>query len=463
MLVFDIDGCINDMQYQLFRALRTFDQLQGTHFFYRLKPDEIKIHEDLLFSFLEEYKLLPEQKDAFLSWYTGYRKSSRVQLRPMEGVIETICWFQMQPKTAVGLKNICSQDMRQKTIQAIKKFGKDYRLKLPKELFYFPKHSAPAESAVESLAYFRQLGYHVICFADSETQSLDAIANEKDTHDVLLLHADTVYRSKDTPITAAVEKGKSYELRELVREKDLPPYIDLVWHGINDRQNMQQFLASPIQWGEVDVQTVSEDGSVLLQHDTLLTDEALLVEKIDLPLNELLGEFQQHDKRIKIDFKDKGNVLRKTIKQLKTQGFTDQHIWLNGDIDVLKEEGFKMLLEAFPNAIIQTTIDFIGPLVFSLPDQAKNILTILESWGINRFSISWKLERCSALLQQLKKWGIEVNIYNAPDLEQFLKVMILSPRSITSDFNFPEWNYYGRGSGKNGLQSDYVEKQVKLE
>jgi hypothetical protein len=72
------------------------------------------------------------------------------------------------------------------------------------------------------------------------------------------------------------------------------------------------------------------------------------------------------------------------------------------------------------------------------------------------------MKKCSALMFQLKKWGFEVNVYNAPDLEQFLKVMILSPRSITSDFNFPEWNYYGRGSGKNGIQSDYVEQQVKL-
>ncbi len=461
MLIFDIDGCINDMQYQLFRALRTFDRLQGTHYFYRLKPREIKIHEDLLSSFLAEYQLLPEQKKAFLSWYTSYRKSIRVQLRPMEGVIETICWFQMQPRTAVGLKNICSEDMRQKTIQALKKFGKDYQLKLPKELIYFPKHHSPSESAVESLSYFRKLGYHVVCFVDSETQSLDAIASEKNTRDILLLQADTVYRSNDKPVTAAVEKGSTYELRELVDEKDLPPYIDLVWHGINDRKNMQQFLSSPIRWGEVDVQAVHEDGSVLLQHDSALEDETGPFEKVDLSLNELLTEFQQHDKGVKVDFKHKSTV-RKTIKQLKNQGFTDQHIWLNGDIDVLKEEGFKVLLEAFPNAVVQTPVDFICPLVFSLPNQAKNILTRLTSWGINRFSINWELEKCAALLHQLKKWGFEVNVYNAPDLEQFLKVMILSPRSITSDFNFPEWNYYGRGSGKSGIQSDYVEQQVKL-
>jgi len=462
MLIFDIDGCINDMQYQLFRALRTFDHLQGTHYFYRLKPNEIKIHEDLLSSFLTEYQWLPEQIEAFLSWYTRYRKSSRLQMRPMEGVIETICWFQMQSRTAVGLKNICSQDMRQKTIQALKKFRKDYQLKLPKELIYFPKHNSPSESAVECLSYFRKLGYHVICFVDSETQSLDAIASGKETHDILLLQADTVYRSNDRLVAAAVEKGSTYELRELVQEKDLPSYIDLVWHGINDRKNMQQFLSSPIQWGEVDVQTVHEDGSVLLQHDNPLEDETLLIEKIDLPLHELLAEFQQRGKGIKVDFKDKSTVLRKTIKLLIKVGFKDEDIWLNGDIDVLKEEGFKMLSEAFPNAVIQTTVDFICPLVFSVPDQARNILTLLKGWGINRFSISWELEKCSALLHQLKKWGYDMNVYNAPDLEQFLKVMILSPRSITSDFNFPEWNYYGRGSGKSGIQLDYVEQKVKL-
>ncbi len=462
MLIFDIDGCINDMQYQLFRALQTFDQLQGTHYFYRLKPDEIKIHEDLLSSFLNEYQLDPAQKEAFLSWYTSYRKSSRVQLRPMEGVIETICWFQMQSRTAVGLKNICSQDMHKKTIQALRKFGKDYQLKLNKELIYFPKHYAPSESAVESLSYFRKLGYHVICFVDSETQSLDAIANEKDTRDILLLQADTVYRSNDMPVTDGVEKGSTYELRELVNEKDLPPTIDLVWHGINDRKNLRQFLSSNIQWGEVDVQTVHEDGSVLLQHDNPLEEETLLTEKISLQLNELLVEFQQHGKAVKVDFKDKSNVLSESIKLLKKHGFNDQNIWLNGNIDVLKEDGFKMLSAAFPNAVIQTPVDFICPLVFSLPDQAKKILTQLKGWGINRFSINWEMKKCSALMYQLKKWGFEVNVYNAPDLEQFLKVMILSPRSITSDFNFPEWNYYGRGSGKNGIQSDYMEQQVKL-
>jgi len=462
MLIFDIDSSINDMQYQLFRALRTFDQLQGTHFFYRLQPHEIRVHEDLLSSFLDEYQLEQGHKEAFLSWYTKYRKTSRLRMRPMKGAIETMCWFQMQPKTAVGLKNICSEDMQLQTIRVLKKFGKEFNLKVANDMLFFPKDNSPSKSALESLAHFRSLGYHVICFVDSDNQSLDAIASEKDSRDILLLQADTVYRSKNKPPTTNVKKGSTYELHRLIDEKDVPLAIDLVWHGINDRKNMQQFFASSIKWGEVDVQAIREDGTVLLQHDSVEVDEMLEIEKTTLSLGELLTRFRENGKSVKIDFKDK-TVLSRTIRQLKKHGFEDEQIWLNGDIDVLKEAGFTKLRETFPNAIRQTSVDFLSPVVFALPGQARAILDMLAGWGINRLSISWELKKCSLLLQQLKKWRFEINIYNAPDLEQFLKVMILSPRSITSDFNFPEWNYYGKGSGKDGKQVKYIGREVKVE
>jgi hypothetical protein len=35
-----------------------------------------------------------------------------------------------------------------------------------------------------------------------------------------------------------------------------------------------------------------------------------------------------------------------------------------------------------------------------------------------------------------------------PDHESFLQAVLQLPRSLTADFNFPEWNYYGRGSGE---------------
>lgn len=36
----------------------------------------------------------------------------------------------------------------------------------------------------------------------------------------------------------------------------------------------------------------------------------------------------------------------------------------------------------------------------------------------------------------LEGWGFEVNIYDVPDLEPFLKAALLLPTSLTADFNF---------------------------
>ncbi len=52
-----------------------------------------------------------------------------------------------------------------------------------------------------------------------------------------------------------------------------------------------------------------------------------------------------------------------------------------------------------------------------------------------------------------------MNVYNIPDLESFLKATILMPRSITADFNFPKWHYYGRGSGEGGTGVEYDVKK----
>ena len=44
----------------------------------------------------------------------------------------------------------------------------------------------------------------------------------------------------------------------------------------------------------------------------------------------------------------------------------------------------------------------------------------------------------------------QVNIYDVPNLEAFLQAALIMPRSLTSDFNFPKWSYFGKGSGQSG-------------
>jgi hypothetical protein len=55
------------------------------------------------------------------------------------------------------------------------------------------------------------------------------------------------------------------------------------------------------------------------------------------------------------------------------------------------------------------------------------------------------------LLDDLEERGWEVNVYGVPDLEAFLQAALLLPTSVTADFNFPDWRYFGRGSGQDGV------------
>ena len=74
------------------------------------------------------------------------------------------------------------------------------------------------------------------------------------------------------------------------------------------------------------------------------------------------------------------------------------------------------------------------PLIVAMPDEAERLLATIAGWGVNRMSISWKTPLRRQILDALEGWGYEINIYNVPDLESFLKAALLLPTSLTSDF-----------------------------
>jgi len=85
---------------------------------------------------------------------------------------------------------------------------------------------------------------------------------------------------------------------------------------------------------------------------------------------------------------------------------------------------------------------------------------LLTDWGMNRFSVDWRTGRARTTFDQLVGWGYEVNFFGVPDLEAFLEAVVMLPSSVTSDFNFPQWNFYGRGSGQNGRHITYANEAV---
>ncbi len=111
---------------------------------------------------------------------------------------------------------------------------------------------------------------------------------------------------------------------------------------------------------------------------------------------------------------------------------------------MIKEEGFRRIAESFPGSIIQCPVDSLSPLILGIPGKALDILDTLQDWGVNRFSLKWKTGSLHKIMEKLEQWGFHVNIYNVPDLESFLRAVLLVPKSITSGFNFHRPNYLGR-------------------
>ena len=271
----------------------------------------------------------------------------------------------------------------------------------------------------------------------------------------MLLHADTIFETTKRHLPTSSVSGNQYDLAQLIDEKSLPKNIQLVWHGLNDRANLLQFLASDVQWGEVDVRLDPDSGNLILRHDSF--DRTPLKDQEDLlTLEEVLRPINALGRSIKLDLKEGGPHISRVIDLVGEYGFEASRVWFNASVNELGEKDFKRFATEFPPSVVQCPIDFLAPVIAAFPDDAKRSLDELTSWGINRFSVKWSTLNKRQVLDHLEEWGFEINIYNVPDLESFLKAVLLLPSSVTSDFNFPQWHYFGRGSGENGTSYDYA-------
>jgi hypothetical protein len=232
----------------------------------------------------------------------------------------------------------------------------------------------------------------------------------------------------------------------------LPEHVDLVWHGINDVENLHHFLSSPVRWGECDVRRGPQD-SLVLRHDSFSArppadDEQLLC------LEDVLAALAAEGRSVKLDLKEREDLLPDVAELLDSRRFTDERVWFNASIEVLSAAGFRALRSTYPGATVQCPVDWLAPVVRVMPLQASDLLSVLSGWGIDRLSVAWSTSELADVLGRLQGWGHAVNIYGVPDLDAFLRATRLRPDSLTADFNFPEWGYHGHGSGAAGEDVD---------
>ena len=461
IILFDIDGTILDMRHMMLHVLQAYDFKNGTNYFHHLKVADITVHENHVDRLLEDLHISSQEQEKIMSWYVEQRWSHIAILEshhPYRGVMEVIRWFQFQPDTYVGLNTGRPNSLREDTLRSLNKIGKEYRVQFTSEYLYMNPlewEEKVANSKADGVEHFQKAGYRVFSVVDNEPDNLKAISKIDPKNEILLLHADTIFESKRTKIPHhSVLKGKEYDLTELITEKTIPGRVQLVWHGINDEANLRQFLASDIFWGEIDVRREPISDKLLLRHDSF--EESPLQEDEEFHLvGEFLKKIKKHERGAKLDLKEGGVTIDRILDEVESIDFNASNLWFNGNVERLQEEGFRKLSERLSSAVLQCPADFLAPLVLGAPDKAKEIFDMFSDWGINRFSLNWKTPNKREIFDQMDHWGFEVNIYNVPDLEAFLQAILLLPRSITSDFNFPKWHYYGRGSGEKLARIEY--------
>ncbi len=464
MILFDVDGTILDTRNIVLRILQSFDRRHGTRFFADLRVSDIHVHENQVELLLAETAMPADMRGRVLDWYRKQRWSSGVLLeshRPFQGVMEVIRWFQIQPRTYVGLNTGKPESIREDTLRTLNGIGREFKVAFEDEFLRMNPYGWDTEvqdAKVGAVLHFREQGYRIFAFVDHDPENLEAVAKVDPDREILLLCADSICESRRSELPAGSVAGESYDLTELVQEKALPQHIHFVWHGVNDEANLRQFLASNVQWAEFDVRTDPSGRDLVLRHDSFAETPVVEDEEF-LLLEDTLEFIRKAGKSVKLDLKEGGSVIDHVMALLEHQRFEATRLWFNASIQTLGEAGFRRLASAYPAAVLQCPVDFLAPLVSACPEKARDLLDILAGWGMNRFSVSWKTPGLRQLLDRLDAWGYEANIYNLPDLESFLKAVLLLPRSITSDFNFPKWHYYGRGAGQNHSRYEYVIKR----
>jgi hypothetical protein len=192
---------------------------------------------------------------------------------------------------------------------------------------------------------------------------------------------------------------------------------------------------------------------LILRHDTF--DERPAAEgEAWLDLTPTLQALHAAGKHVKLDFKVGEPWVESALAALEHAGFAADRVWLNGELDLLGEALLRRMADRWPGAVIQVPVHFLHGYEHNL-DAAYPLLARCVDVGVNRFSVPLANPGVKQLLDRLRRWGFTFNLYGIADVPSLLAAVAEQPASITADFNFPEWGYYGRGSGHNGHYWEY--------
>lgn len=444
IILFDVDGTIVDLRYMMLSLLREYDRIHGSKHFRHMGLSDIDVNENRMDDLLARMTTLSDEvREEVAEWYGSRYWDQDVMFeshRPFAGVMEVMRWFQIQPNTSVGINTARPEYMREDTLHSLNGLGREFKISFSSELVYMSPYAWDrniGNSKCEGIRYFRRLGYRVVAFVDNEPENLAAVSEMEDSDEIMLLHADTLFESARSRLPRTTVSGDTYDITELAYADTLPRHVQFVWHGVRDANSLAEFIESGVQWCEMDVRVDPVTGRLVLTSDPI--DDTLPVNLTSL--DDVLDAVVRSERSIKLDIRENGHTLDELVAEIRDRSIPEDRLWFSANIDELGEGGFRRLRRTFPRAVVQCPVDFMAPLILAMPERAKEILSSLSEWGINRVSVKWDNLAKRQVLDSLENWGYEVNIYNVPDLESFLKAALLLPTSLTADFDSTFWPY----------------------
>ena len=449
MIVFDIDGTILDMRHLILHALNAFDRSHGTGYFEGVRVPDIDFHEDHLPELLDRLSIPSEDRPFIQEEYKKLLFSSASILeshRSFRGVLEVIRWFQLQPNTFVGLNTGRPESLRLNTLRSLNHLGTEYRVVFEDGLLFMndDMNRHITETKVLGIDYFRDLGFRVVAVVDNEPENLEAISKADAESEILLLHANTIFRSREESTPGHAVKGKDYDFTKLVSKESIPRHTQFVWRCDNTRTSLSDFVRSNVHWIEIDLR-----GFFPYMQRSASGEPVLFT------LDECLTLVKRHNKGIKLNLHGGGLLIGSIVEMIQKYDIDASSLWFQGSSLVLGENGFRLLRSLYPSALLQCPVDIFAQIVDEEPVIVKEKFRMLQEWGVNRFAVSWSNPKKRRLLSCLRQWEFETDIYDVAAIGSFLKAVLLLPNSITSRFNCSAaWNYPENQDGRTEFPPD---------
>ena len=412
VIVFDIDGTIIDTRHLVRKVLLDYDRDTETEHFRQLGIEDIDVHENTVAPLLERWGLEPGERERVLGYYNARVWSPEATLaahQPYRGVMEVVRWFQLQPKTTVALNTGRPEHLREPTLGALATVGAAYRVSFDDDLLLMsprPQGVGVARGKVEALTELERRGLRVVAVVDNEPENLEAMAAADESGEILFLHASTIFLSSIRPVPRTVS-GTHYDLDGLIEPSDLADHVQLVSSDVIDPASLDGALAEPIKWlgsplradayGRVEVGNHHEDGSDHADGGCHPVVDRLVLDQL---LDPVLGL----DRGVRLDLTSP-DLIDQVLAATARHRCPGHDLWISGRLEHLGETGIRRIRDVHPTATISCPVDFLGPLVLTAEDPARDTLMLLQSWGVNRVSIRWNQPEIRRLMAVLSSWG----------------------------------------------------------